>query len=250
MKILVSPLGLSPGAVSGLYYALQRELEVKVEKVITIGTNDPKLRGCRRILEEVFWKEDVDYDAHSIPFADLRWPGAVRAFCKEVAATLTLAEEGDEIYLGISAGYGSMGALALLVARQNQEVDEVYHLWIDDELQQRGHIDRFGQLAPEDQEQVLQSRGGFLTVIPIVEGDQQLRWLTSRSSEHDGQLRQEEIESLSKQLEIRSRNRNRLQERAAAYSTEAPLKILNDIKAEEKAIRDIKARLDQLGARE
>jgi hypothetical protein len=56
---------------------------------------------------------------------------------------------------------------------------------------------------------MLQSRGGFLTVIPIAEGDQQLQWLTSRSSEHDEQLWQEEIESLSKQLEIRSRNRNR-----------------------------------------
>lgn len=248
MKILVSPLGLSPGAVSGLYYALQRELEVKVDKVITIGTNEPKLRGCRRILEEIFGEEGVDYDAHSIPFADLRWPGAVRAFCKDVAATLALAEEGDKIYLGIAAGYSSMGALALLVARENQALDEVYHLWIDGELQQMGHIDRFGQLSPDDQERVLQSLGGFLTVIPIAEGDRRLRWLTDRSSEYDEQWRQEEIESLRKQLEIRRRNRNRLKERAAAYGNGVPLKILNDIEAEEEAIRDIAARLDHLGA--
>ena len=216
MKVLISPLGLSPGAVSGFYYALQREMEVKVDKVITIGTNDTKVRHCRRVLEDLFWKEDVQYDHHSIRFPDLRWDGAVREFCKTVAVMLSLAEK-DDIYLGISAGYVSMGALALLVARQNKAVDVVYHLWVDDEFQQMGHIDRFKELAPDDQERVLQSRGGFLTNIPVAESDQRLQWLTDRSDEHDGQLRQEEIESLRKQLLVHGRNRNRLEEREAAH---------------------------------
>jgi hypothetical protein len=248
MKILVSPLGLSPGAVSGLYYALQRELGVKVDKVVIIGTNDPRLFGCRRILEDLFREEGVDYDTHSIPFADLRGPGAVRAFCRYVAATLAIPDESDEIYLGISAGYGSMGALALLVARENKAVDEVYDLWIDDETQQMGHIDRFGQLAPEDQVRVLQPLGS-LTVIPITAGNARLQWSTDRGSEHDGQLWQKGIESLRKRLALHRRNRDRLQERAAAYSkTEVPLEILNKIDAEEEAIRDIEASLEQLGA--
>lgn len=247
MKVLISPLGLAPGAVSGFYYALQREMEVKVDKVITIGTNDTKVRHCRRVLDDLFLEEDVDYDPHSIPFPDLRWDGAVRAFCKELAATLAVAKE-DKVYLGISAGYASMGALALLVARQNKAVDAVYHLWVDDKLQQMGHIDRFGDLAPDDQERVLQSRGGFLTVIPIKESDQRLEWLTDPSDEHDDQLRQEEIKSLHKQLLTHSRNRNRLEERAAAYGPDAPLKVVNDIEAEKEAIRGIQARLDELGA--
>ena len=246
MKVLISPLGLAPGAVSGLYYALQREMGVKVDKVITIGTNDRKVRSCQHILEDRFFEEDVDYDHHSIPFADLRWDGAVRAFCKELAATLAVAKQ-DEVYLGISAGYASMAALALLVARQNQTVDEVYHLWVDDELQQMGHIDRFGSLTPEDQERVLQSQGGFLTVIPIEQTNQRLQWLTDTSDEHDGQLRQKEIESLHKRLAIRSRNLNTLEERSAAYGPDAPLKLLNDIKAEKEAIYDIQKRLAELG---
>jgi len=248
MKVLISPLGLSPGAVSGLYYALQREMGIKVDKVITISTNDPKgVRSCKRVLEDLFFEQGVEYDSHSIPFADLRWDGAVRAFCKELAATLAVVKQ-DEIYLGISAGYASMGALALLVARQNQAVDEVYHLWVGDELQQMGYIDRFGDLTPEDQERVLQSRGGFLTVIPIEEIDQRLEWLTAAGDEHDDQLRHKEIESLRKRIATRSRNLNTLEERAAAYGPDAPLKLLNDIEAEKKAVDDIQERLTELGA--
>jgi len=247
MKVLVSPLGLTPGAVSGLYYALQREMEVKVDKVITIGTNDLKVKACRRILDDLFYEEEVDYDPHSIPFPDLRWDGAVRAFCKAVAATLALVEQ-DEVYLGISAGYASMGALALLVARQNRAVDVVYSLWVDDELQQMGHIDRFGTLTPEDQERVLKSLGGFLTVIPIKGGDQRLQWLTAPGDEHDDQWREEEIRSLHKQLSIHSRNRNRLEERIAMYGPDAPSKLLNDVETEKEAIRTIQERLKELGA--
>jgi len=245
-KVLISPLGLSPGAVSGLYYALQREMEIKVDKVITISTNDPKrVRSCKRVLEDLFFKEGVDYDSHSILFADLRWDGAVRAFCKDLAATLAVVKQ-DEVYLGISAGYASMGALALLVARQNKAADEVYHLWVDDELQQMGHIDRFGDLTPEDQEWVLQSRGGFLTVIPIEGTNQKLKWLAAASDEHDAQLRQKEIESLHKRIETHSRNRNILEERAAAYGPDVPLKLSNDIKAEKERFDEIQQRLSEL----
>jgi hypothetical protein len=247
MKVLISPLGLSPGAVSGLYYALQRERDVEVDKVITIGTNDPKLRGCKRVLEDVFGMEKVDYDHHSIPFPHLRWDGAVRAFCKEVAATLASAQE-HEVYLGISAGYASMGALALLVARQNQSVDAVYHLWVDDELQQMGHIDRFRNLTPEDQEQVLRSLGGFLTVIPIKEADQRLQWLTDPGDEHDERVQQEEIKDLREICQIHVRNRGELEKRIAMHGPgEAPLLLLNQSQAAQEAIRDIEARLAELG---
>ena len=247
MKVLISPLGLSPGAVSGLYYALQREMEVKVDKVITIGTNDLKVRACQRILEDLFLEEKVVYDPRPISFPDLRWDGAVRAFCRTMAAALAEVAE-EEIYLGISAGYASMGALALLVARQNRAVDVVYHLWVDDELQQMGHIDRFGELTPEDQERVLKSLGGFLTVIPIQESDQRLQWLTAPGDEYDDQLRWEEIESLHRRLLIHSRNRDRLAERIAMHGSDVPLKLLNALEDQKEAIRAIRERLAELGA--
>jgi hypothetical protein len=247
MKVLISPLGLSPGAVSGLYYALQRERGVKVDKVITIGTQDPKLRGGKRVLEDVFGREKVDYDHHSIPFPHLRWDGAVRAFCKEVAATLASAQE-HEVYLGISAGYASMGALALLVARQNRSVDAVYHLWVDDEMQQMGHIDRFATLAPEDQEQVLRSLGGFLTVIPIKEADQRLQWLTEPSDEYDEQGRQMELKNLRETRLFYVRSCSELEKRIAMHGPgEAPLILLNQFQAAQEALHAIEARLAELG---
>ena len=60
--VLVSPLGLAPGAVSGVYFAL-REEGFDIGKVITVGTSDRHVqRAAKRYLTPLLKHEGVDYE--------------------------------------------------------------------------------------------------------------------------------------------------------------------------------------------
>ena len=62
-----------------------------------------------------------------------------------------------------------------------------------------------------------------------------------------GAIRQERIASLQQQRDIHIKNLNRLQEQAAIYGAgEVPLRLLNQIEAEEREIQCIEAELEQL----
>jgi hypothetical protein len=64
-------------------------------------------------------------------------------------------------------------------------------------------------------------------------------------------IRQERIASLQQQLATHIKNLNRLQEQAAIYGAgEVPLRLLNQIEAEEWEIQRIEAELEQLNRQE
>ena len=52
-NVLVSPLGKSPGAVSGVYFALKAE-GIKIDTVFTIGTRDREVLEARGYLQKIF----------------------------------------------------------------------------------------------------------------------------------------------------------------------------------------------------
>jgi hypothetical protein len=64
-------------------------------------------------------------------------------------------------------------------------------------------------------------------------------------------IRQERIASLQQQVAIHIKNLNQLQEQAAIYGArEVPLRLLNQIEAEEREIQHIEAELKQLDHQE
>lgn len=71
MNVLLSPLGFAPGAVSGLYHALEREEEIRIGRVITISTTHSQVKAAARVLERHFDSLGVAYHPQYIDDAEL-----------------------------------------------------------------------------------------------------------------------------------------------------------------------------------
>jgi hypothetical protein len=146
--ILVSPLGRSPGAVSGLYYSLRTrgDKPVHVTQVVTVGTTDPWVRMAARTLQELFDYEKrqghvVVYRAEYITAGDLR--GGERdigPFVARLGRRIQQAREAEyTVHVGVTGGRSGMGALAALAA-QLYGASHLYHLWVDEEIERKGQM--------------------------------------------------------------------------------------------------------------
>jgi hypothetical protein len=146
--VLISPLGRSPGAVSGLYYALRDRTEepVEVTEVITVGTSDRWVQAAARVLEELFKYERTQghqptYRAEHITATDLR--GVERDIGPFVARLGRRIEQarnaGFIVHVGVTGGRSGMGALAALAA-QLYGASHLYHLWVDEEIEKKGQM--------------------------------------------------------------------------------------------------------------
>jgi hypothetical protein len=55
--VLISPVGFSPGAVSGVYFALDKR-GIQVNQVITVGTRHDDVRKATGSMKALFRKGD------------------------------------------------------------------------------------------------------------------------------------------------------------------------------------------------
>jgi len=139
-QVLISPLGFSPGAVSGVYFALDKE-GVKIDQVITVGTAHQGVRDAAAILDTLFRRVGgVAYKACYIDAEELR--GAVRDASGPFAARTGLyisraRRSGQRVHVAVTGGRSGMGALAALAA-QIYRADHLYHLWVDEEIERGG----------------------------------------------------------------------------------------------------------------
>jgi len=142
-RILLSPLGRSPGAVSGLYHALE-ESGVSVDRLIVLATSDPAVQRSADMLREHFYDKPAGFltiqkiSAGDDPeMVDER---AVYGFIHRVNAVLYNARHaGDEVHIGIAGGRKSMSALATLSAYVYGAA-AVYHFWVHEEIERYGDI--------------------------------------------------------------------------------------------------------------
>lgn len=162
MNILLSPLGLSPGAVSGLYHALKDD-GIHIDRIITVSSStrkDPKTNLAVLYLAEYLNsigvpyaptdEGDKDRDNRQLDSNDLIRENDVFAFMRLVEEILWDAHaEGDKVYLGVAGGRKSMAALATIAA-QLHGVEALYHLWVDDDIDKWGTVDELRRLDRSD----------------------------------------------------------------------------------------------------
>ena len=144
--ILLSPIGRSPGTVTGIYYALQDQ-KVEIDAVALLSTASETVKRSADWVEKELGKDKVtrlslrspNREKYTVDFDN---EDAAVDFIRQVNAVLMQARKaGDKVFLGITAGRSSMGALATLSAYVYGAAG-VYHLWVDREIEKNGDIDK------------------------------------------------------------------------------------------------------------
>lgn len=146
-NILISPLGRSPGAVSGVLFALNKVSHAyDISRVVTVGTTHRDVLASVNILEQVLADANVAYEAVSVPAEDLREAdGSADAFVATMGLALEEANRpGNKVHVAVTAGRSGMGALAAL-ATNLYGADFLWHFWVKDDIAQGGEI---GNLKP------------------------------------------------------------------------------------------------------
>jgi hypothetical protein len=140
-RVLLASVGLSPGAVTGLYYALARAGK-PVSQVRTFSSTDQDVRDAVGICEKEFQRLGVNYGNRFFDAEDIASDADAQAFKSTFYGLLQEALEDDaEIVVGITGGRTVMGALMAIVA-QTTAPDRVllYHLDVEDDIEADGRL--------------------------------------------------------------------------------------------------------------
>ncbi len=142
-RILLASLGRSPGAVTGLYHALVRAGK-PVTRVVTFSPAHQDVRDAAGICREEFRRLGVAYDNRFLDAEDIASEGDAREF---KACFYGLLQEslgsGAEVLVGITGGRTVMGALmAIVVQTTAPEQVALYHLDVDDDIEEDGRLPR------------------------------------------------------------------------------------------------------------
>ncbi len=141
--ILITPLGRSPGAVSGLALALNKKLGPQtITKVITIGTADAEVIKVGRLLTKLFAETEIEYDDQYITQKELDSEEASTAFMIHIGQMMdALSQQHHQIHIGVTSGRSGMGALAAL-ATNVYGADHLWHFWVHADIEDMGRLDR------------------------------------------------------------------------------------------------------------
>ncbi len=141
--VLISPLGRSPGAVSGVYFALKTQLGVEIEQVVTIGTSHIDVKSAAsNYLTPLFSRVGVKYDPIHILPIDLRGRRDVIPFVVMTELSIKNAlEAGNRVHMAITGGRSGVGALATLAVNL-YGADRLWHLWVRQDIEEGGAVDK------------------------------------------------------------------------------------------------------------
>jgi hypothetical protein len=141
--VVVSPIGLSPGAVTGLAITLMSVAKYDVSRVVTVGTSYPGVIGTAQIVGDLLRELRIEHDARHITQVELRQDdGSTEAFMIAIGQALEAAHsDGNIVHVGVTGGRSGMGALASL-ATNIYGADHLWHLWVTEEIEQNGRYDK------------------------------------------------------------------------------------------------------------
>lgn len=160
-KVLIATLGLSPGVVTGAYFALQREGH-QIDRVITLTTQHAASDLCAQMIAETLQTADPppDYEPlQPVKAQDLRHPRAAEQFRDDILAQLRRFGNEHELFVVLTGGRTSMAAAAMLaVQRYTLEKTKaaarlsLFHLEVTDEqLEERGTIHWLARMTNEQE---------------------------------------------------------------------------------------------------
>jgi hypothetical protein len=141
-NVLISPLGQSPGAVSGVALALIND-GYTISRVITVGTSHPKVIAAGDILANLFEEVNLLYEPEYIEQSELRdTDSSADAFMVRMGQVLEKVNDGIcQVHVAVTGGRSGMGALAALAASL-YGADYLWHLWVRDDIARGGDLDR------------------------------------------------------------------------------------------------------------
>ena len=156
-NILLSPIGRSPGAVTGIYYALaEQEAAVQIDTVVLLSTAMPQVKKAAKMVKQVLGSDRVVVlplraAEGQEPSHDFNDEATILNFIQLANAVLDHGNraEGNHVYIGISGGRSSMGALATLSAYVYGAAG-IYHLWVDEDIEKKGDITRLLSMRREE----------------------------------------------------------------------------------------------------
>lgn len=140
--VLVSPLGRSPGAVSGVVRALQVQEGIYIDCVITVGTLDPHVVKSQEYLKVLLKLDEFDADYQPIEITDPNFqsinPDSAEIYFDYMRTALeSAASQAATVHLVTTAGSSGMGALAVL-ATNFYGADQLWHYWIPESVARTG----------------------------------------------------------------------------------------------------------------
>jgi|GEM_PF-2419424 hypothetical protein len=145
--VLISPLGRSPGAVSGVYFAL-REKGFNIDRVVTVGTSHPVvIRASQDFLSRLFAALDVEYEAIHLEGLDFTSERKiVMLHTRRMGVEIERARAaGGQVHISVTGGRSGMGALAALAA-QFYGASHLWHLSVPLEIEKMGDTEQLAGL--------------------------------------------------------------------------------------------------------
>ncbi len=144
-RVLLASLGLSPGAVTGLYRALARARR-PVTRVATFSPTNRDVRDAAGICTDEFRRLSVPYRNHYLDAQDIDSDASAQEFKGTFNALLQEALADDaEVVVGITGGRTIMGVLMGIVAQttiteESAQRVTLYHLDVDDDIEEDGRL--------------------------------------------------------------------------------------------------------------
>ena len=177
-RILLAPIGRSPGAVTGIYYALRDQSpSVEIDAAVLVATAMEYVQQSAEIVKKTLGSERVivlPLRVEDEGVYDFRDEATVLDFIHQVNAVLEHARRNqDEVYIGISGGRSSMGALATLSAYIYGAAG-VYHLWVQRDIERQGDITTLRGMLPSKRVPILHPPADKrrLVTLPLTTFDQ------------------------------------------------------------------------------
>ncbi len=173
MNILLSPLGLAPGTVTGAYYALLGQ-GYDIRSIITVSTSSDLTRLCEREIEAELERArralnvNVTYQERlCIPNDEIQNATDVYRFRKLILTALQEnLDAGHQVYLSLTGGRKSMVAAAAMAA-QLRKPNKIFHVYVDEEIEREGHISSLLKKGTEKRWLYLNPPAGKISLVEI-----------------------------------------------------------------------------------
>ncbi len=171
---LISPLGMSPGAVSGVAFALRRGvsegdniIHYPISRVVTVGTSHSEVKEASQCLQPLFAAAGIEYHAEFITQEELKGNDqSVPNFVTRLGDLFDRYRD-EKLHIAVTGGRSGMGALAGLAASL-YGADFLWHLWVPETIEAKGHI-RFLQKPFTPDNEYLNPKEYELVSLPFVD---------------------------------------------------------------------------------
>jgi hypothetical protein len=142
-RVLLASVGLSPGAVTGLYHALAQASK-PVTRVVTFSPTQRDVRDAVGICRDEFVRLGVPYANRFLDAEDIASEADAQEFKSAFYSLLQeTLDSGAEVLVDVTGGRTVMGALmAIVVQTTAPKRVTLYHLDVDEDIEEDGRLPR------------------------------------------------------------------------------------------------------------